>query len=128
MHLALDARAGLPKGWARIDFRRQRDAEEALSFMDGGQLDGNTLRVSFALVRRRDSGAARGRSRSRSRSRTRRSGGDVAGNGAAPREGGVDRGLTAGVPEASSGALATRSRSSSRGKDAHVQPEGDKAA
>lgn len=34
----------LPRGFAYVEFASREDAERARSHMDGGQLDGNTLR------------------------------------------------------------------------------------
>ena len=65
VELAMASRVGLPKGWARVEFWKQADAEDAVTYMDGAQLDGNVLRVDFVLMKR---GGAEGRSRSRSRS------------------------------------------------------------
>ena len=35
---------------AIVTFQRDRDAEQALINMDGGQIDGNLIKVSFVLV------------------------------------------------------------------------------
>ena len=77
--LARDERVGLPLGHARVTYYKTRDAEDAVSYLDGGQLDGNDLGVSFEIMPRgggggdRSGGGNRSRSpphrRSRSRSR-----------------------------------------------------------
>ena len=35
---------------AIITFKKDRDAEQALVNMDGGQIDGNVVKISFVLV------------------------------------------------------------------------------
>ena len=50
--LHLDRRNMLSKGSADIFFATERDAEHACYFMDGGQIDGNEVKVSFILVRK----------------------------------------------------------------------------
>ena len=35
---------------AIITFKKDRDAEQALINMDGGQIDGNVVKISFVLV------------------------------------------------------------------------------
>lgn len=54
----LQTSKGLSKGFAYVHFNSSLDAEAAVLAMDGGQLDGAVLKVSFILVqprRRRDS-------------------------------------------------------------------------
>lgn len=51
--LQVDKRVGLSKGNAHIEFENAKDAEEALIHMDGGQIDGNVIRVSILLVNKR---------------------------------------------------------------------------
>ena len=57
--LQIDARVGLSKGYAYVTFEKSKDAEQAVLYLDGGQIDGNEIKVSFVLVstnkRRRDS-------------------------------------------------------------------------
>jgi len=48
-----DRRANLPRGSAYIQFFGRPDAEKAQSYMDGGQIDGNVIRSSFVLTRKR---------------------------------------------------------------------------
>jgi len=58
VNIEKDTRNGAPKGNATITFATNKDAEQAVIYMDGGQLDGRVLKVSFVLVdankRRRD--------------------------------------------------------------------------
>ena len=85
--LARDERVGLPLGRAQVTFYKTRDAEDAVAYLDGGQLDGNVIEVSFLLQRRPEAreaggegslvpweGYGAGGRRSRSRSRDRRGG------------------------------------------------------
>jgi RNA-binding protein with serine-rich domain 1 len=37
---------------ATITFSKDRDAEQAMFYMDGGQIDGNIIKVSFVLVKK----------------------------------------------------------------------------
>ena len=57
--LEKDQRSGVPKGSATITFKNGKDAEQAVLHMDGGQLDGLVLKVSYVLIasnkRRRES-------------------------------------------------------------------------
>jgi RNA recognition motif-containing protein len=41
--LAMDAKVQLPKGFAVVEFATGEEAEKAKDYMDGAQLDGNTL-------------------------------------------------------------------------------------
>lgn len=50
MELQIDPRVKLSKGYAQIEYENAADAESAQLHMDGGQLDGNVLKVSFVLV------------------------------------------------------------------------------
>jgi RNA-binding protein with serine-rich domain 1 len=43
----------LSKGFAYVEYNSPSDAENAQLHMDGGQLDGNVLKVSFVLVNQR---------------------------------------------------------------------------
>ena len=40
----------LPKGYAYVDFEKRGEAEEALSRMNGGQIDGNTIKLEFVYI------------------------------------------------------------------------------
>lgn len=59
MRAQVDREVGLSKGFAYVSYRSAEEAEAAVLSMDGGQLDGNALKVSFILVanskRRRES-------------------------------------------------------------------------
>jgi RNA-binding protein with serine-rich domain 1 len=52
-----DRRVGLPMGFAYVKFARAEDAEDAAAYMNGGQIDGMVVTVSFVLVskKRRES-------------------------------------------------------------------------
>jgi RNA recognition motif-containing protein len=57
VELAKDERVGLSKGFAYIEYPDAAEAQRALEAMDGGQIDGSQLKVSFMLIeprRRRD--------------------------------------------------------------------------
>jgi RNA recognition motif-containing protein len=51
--LRIDPRVKLSKGFAYVEYNSPSDAENAQLHMDGGQLDGNVLKVSFVLVNQR---------------------------------------------------------------------------
>lgn len=51
--LQIDQRVGLSKGNAYVEFDISKDAEQAMLYLDGGQLDGNILKVSFILISKR---------------------------------------------------------------------------
>ncbi|MEW5309563.1 MAG: hypothetical protein WDW38_001444 [Sanguina aurantia] len=55
VHIAMDQQAGLPKGFANLEFDHREDAERALDFMHGGQVDGNVVRVNFVIMPKRRS-------------------------------------------------------------------------
>mmetsp|Transcript_48814 Transcript_48814/g.129072 ORF Transcript_48814/g.129072 Transcript_48814/m.129072 type:complete len:120 (+) Transcript_48814:30-389(+) len=38
---------GVPMGWGYVQFRNRSEAEEAVCSMDGGQVDGSVVSVSF---------------------------------------------------------------------------------
>nr|CAD1829286.1 unnamed protein product [Ananas comosus var. bracteatus] len=42
----------LPRGYGYVEFKKRADAEKALLYMDGGQIDGNVVRVKFTLALR----------------------------------------------------------------------------
>jgi RNA-binding protein with serine-rich domain 1 len=48
--LPIDPRNGVPKGIATVVFHEEKDAEQAMFYLDGGKIDGNTIKVSFVLV------------------------------------------------------------------------------
>ncbi len=43
VHLAIDERVQLPKGYAVVEFASTEEGEAAKDYMDGGQIDGNTI-------------------------------------------------------------------------------------
>ena len=49
-HLKLNIAKSLKTLSAIITFKKDRDAEQALINMDGGQIDGNVIKISFVLV------------------------------------------------------------------------------
>jgi RNA-binding protein 8A len=51
LHLNLDRRTGYVKGYALIEYRDYEQAKEAISQMDGTELQGQTLKCDFAFVR-----------------------------------------------------------------------------
>jgi RNA recognition motif-containing protein len=53
VELRIDPRVKLSKGFAYVEYNTPSDAENAQLHMDGGQLDGNVLKVSFVLVNNR---------------------------------------------------------------------------
>ncbi|CAN0149298.1 unnamed protein product, partial [Ascophyllum nodosum] len=61
--LAVDKRVNLPKGYAFVEFVERAEAEQAQLYLDGGQLDGEKLKVAFVLVtkKRRQSPSPRTR-------------------------------------------------------------------
>ena len=44
VELAMDRAVNLPRGFAHVEFEQRDDAEKALEYMNGGQLDGNVVR------------------------------------------------------------------------------------
>ena len=42
--LAIDRQVNLPKGFAHIEFEARDDAEKAMDYMNGAQIDGNVVR------------------------------------------------------------------------------------
>ncbi|CAN7035338.1 unnamed protein product [Brassica rapa subsp. trilocularis] len=52
VELAMDRAVNLPKGYAYVEFKARADAEKALLFMDGGQIDGNVVKAKFTLPSR----------------------------------------------------------------------------
>ncbi|CAN1263369.1 Serine/arginine-rich splicing factor SR45 [Linum perenne] len=52
--LAMDRAVNLPKGFGYIEFKARADAEKALLYMDGAQIDGNVVRLRFTLPPRQN--------------------------------------------------------------------------
>lgn len=48
--LEIDKNVGLSKGFAHVRFQSAEDADEAMLHLDGGQIDGQTIKVSLVLV------------------------------------------------------------------------------
>lgn len=42
--LAIDKAVNLPKGFAHVEYVKHDDAEKAINFMNGAQIDGNVVR------------------------------------------------------------------------------------
>ena len=47
--LAMDRTVNLPRGFAYVEFEDRAEAEQAKAHMDGGQIDGNTIRSAVVL-------------------------------------------------------------------------------
>ncbi|WOL01260.1 serine/arginine-rich splicing factor SR45-like isoform X2 [Canna indica] len=52
VELAMDRLVNLPRGYGYVEFKKKVDAEKALLYMDGGQIDGCVVRVRFTLTQR----------------------------------------------------------------------------
>uniref|UniRef100_A0A0E0JTV9 RRM domain-containing protein n=1 Tax=Oryza punctata TaxID=4537 RepID=A0A0E0JTV9_ORYPU len=48
----MDRMVNLPRGYGYIEFKKRTDAEKALLYMDGGQIDGNVVKLRFTLAPR----------------------------------------------------------------------------
>ena len=44
----MDKAVNLPRGYGYVEFKMRADAEKALLYMDGAQIDGNVVKVKFA--------------------------------------------------------------------------------
>lgn len=53
VELRVDPKLKISKGFAYVEYKTPSDAENAQIHLDGGQLDGNVLKVSFVLVNQR---------------------------------------------------------------------------
>mmetsp|Transcript_17239 Transcript_17239/g.25548 ORF Transcript_17239/g.25548 Transcript_17239/m.25548 type:complete len:352 (-) Transcript_17239:161-1216(-) len=53
VELAVDKKVNLPKGYGFVEFNSRNDAEQAQLYLDGGQLDGNYLKVAFILFNKK---------------------------------------------------------------------------
>ncbi|TVU36895.1 hypothetical protein EJB05_18848, partial [Eragrostis curvula] len=47
VELAMDRLVNLPRGYGYIEFKNKADAEKALLYMNGGQIDGNVVKLKF---------------------------------------------------------------------------------
>ncbi|KAI3980126.1 hypothetical protein MKX01_034732, partial [Papaver californicum] len=52
VELAIDRSVNLPRGYGYVEYKTRADAEKALLFMDGAQIDGNVVRARFTLPQR----------------------------------------------------------------------------
>ncbi|CAI5705005.1 unnamed protein product [Peronospora effusa] len=62
-----------PKGFAFVEFRSEREADDARRSLDGVRIDGRDIRVVFAQERRKSTDQMRDRERTEKRGRGRRS-------------------------------------------------------
>uniref|UniRef100_A0A0E0KXJ1 RRM domain-containing protein n=1 Tax=Oryza punctata TaxID=4537 RepID=A0A0E0KXJ1_ORYPU len=49
VELSMDRVVNLPRGYGYVEFKNRADAEKALLYLDGGQIDGNVVKVRFAF-------------------------------------------------------------------------------
>ncbi|GMP51834.1 hypothetical protein CsSME_00017909 [Camellia sinensis var. sinensis] len=49
----MDHAVNLSRGFGYVEFKIRTDAEKALAYMDGGQIDGNVVRAKFTLPERK---------------------------------------------------------------------------
>ena len=66
VQLPIDRRTGYVKGYALVQFAKKDEARAALSEMDGADLLGETLSVTWAVVKQNADGGGRGRQNNRS--------------------------------------------------------------
>ncbi|CAD6225106.1 unnamed protein product [Miscanthus lutarioriparius] len=45
----MDRMVNLPRGYGYIEFKKRDDAQKAFLYMDGGQIDGNVVKLRFTL-------------------------------------------------------------------------------
>ena len=55
--LEKDVRSGLSKGMAIVKYLTSKEAEHAVLHLDGGQIDGQKIKVTFVLVNKRRRGS-----------------------------------------------------------------------
>jgi RNA recognition motif-containing protein len=48
VHLAVDPRVGLPRGFGYVQYATPEDADEACKSLHGGKLDGNVMQVTLS--------------------------------------------------------------------------------
>ncbi|EEC78362.1 hypothetical protein OsI_18120 [Oryza sativa Indica Group] len=58
VELSMDRVVNLPRGYGYVEFKNRADAEKALLYLDGGQIDGNVVKVRFALPPQQQRAAA----------------------------------------------------------------------
>ncbi|CAD6342359.1 unnamed protein product [Miscanthus lutarioriparius] len=49
VELSMDRMVNLPRGYGYTEFKKRDDVEKALLYMDGGQIDGNVVKLRFTL-------------------------------------------------------------------------------
>ena len=45
VEIAIDKTVNLPRGFAYVEYENREDAEKAVDYMDGGQIDGSEIRL-----------------------------------------------------------------------------------
>merc|ERR1719253_831054 len=50
VHLAIDKEVALPKGYGYVDYEHKDEADAALRSMQGGQIDGNVIKIEFVSI------------------------------------------------------------------------------
>merc|ERR1719238_257944 len=50
VHLAIDKEVALPKGYGYVDYEHKDEADAALASMNGGQIDGNVIKIEFVFI------------------------------------------------------------------------------
>merc|ERR1719247_1553831 len=50
VHLAIDKEVALPKGYGYVDYEHKEEADAALMSMNGGQIDGNVIKIEFVFI------------------------------------------------------------------------------
>jgi RNA-binding protein with serine-rich domain 1 len=50
VHLAIDKEVALPKGYGYVDYEHKEEADAALVSMNGGQIDGNVIKIEFVFI------------------------------------------------------------------------------
>ena len=61
MHLAVDQRVGLPRGFGYVQYATPEDADEACKSLHHGKIDGNVIQVTFSYDTLPEVGGSRGR-------------------------------------------------------------------
>merc|ERR1719305_2278472 len=77
VHLAIDKEVALPKGYGYVDYEHKEEADAALMSMNGGQIDGNIIKIEFVFIptgkkeepKKKPDPPKKNRGRSRSRDR-----------------------------------------------------------
>ncbi len=50
VYFQVDRKGAVSKTCASVIFRKEKDAEQAMFYLDGGQIDGNVIKISYILV------------------------------------------------------------------------------